>query len=248
MTGMALGLVMAMSSVAQVSGQGTPADVMSQSSLRAQALTAIKRGDYTTAIQAGDALLREYPQDASAARRAGDIFLRAGKVADSVRQFNRYLKMNPGAEPDLWQRGIALFFVGEYAKAADQFVKHREVNPSDVENAAWHFVCVAKRDSFEQAEKELLPAPGDRRIPMSEVFDLLAGGDENEITKAIEALPEGSAEWAEAAFYGDLYRGLYADAKGQADRARRYMDRAASRAPSHYMGDVAKLYAVSLEE
>ena len=209
---------------------------------------AIRKGNYVTAVQAGDALLRQYPKQASAKRLAGDIFLRAGKIKDAVRQFDRYLEMNPSAEPELWQRGIALYFVGEYEKAAEQFEKHREVNENDVENATWHFLCIAKLKSFEDAEEALLPAPGDSRVPMEAVYKLFEGDDPELVTKAIEALPVESKEREEAAFYGDLYRGMYADAKGERQRASRYMERAVARAPSHYMGDVAKLYAAALDE
>jgi lipoprotein NlpI len=240
--------LVANASILPAQEQEKPIDKTSQSSLRAQALVALKNGDYDTAVHAADAMLREYPKDAAALRRAADIFLRAGKPIDSVRLFDKYLKMNPGAEPELWQRGIGLYFIGEYGKAAEQFVLHREANPHDVENAAWHFLCVAKGESFDIAKKGLLPAPGDSRVPMKEIYDMLRTGDEEAITKAIEQLPENTEGREEAAFNGDLYRGLYADAKGDTKKAKEYLDRAANRAPSHYMGDVAKVYSVSIDE
>ncbi len=51
------------------------------SDLRAQALSAIQKGESDTANQSADDMLRMYPNDARAMRLAGDIFLRTGKVA-----------------------------------------------------------------------------------------------------------------------------------------------------------------------
>ena len=35
-------------------------------------------------------------------------------------------------------------YAGRYQDCREQFESHRTVNPDDVENAAWHFLCVAR--------------------------------------------------------------------------------------------------------
>jgi lipoprotein NlpI len=163
-----------------------------------------------------------------------------------VQLFDRYLESEPEEMPGLWQRGIALYFVGDYRRAAKQFEEHRKVNPHDVENAAWHFLCVAKSDSVAAARNLVLPAPNDPRIPMEEVHRMLTSGNTGAVEQRVAGLPEGSKARAEAAFYGDFYLGLYADAGGRRETARAFVSRAAKDAPHHYMGDVARVYAKHL--
>ena len=71
----------------------------------------------------------------------------AGRIAQSVAGFDRVAKIVPDYAPQLWQRGIALYYAGRYKDCRAQFESHRTVNPDDVENAAWHFLCVARAES-----------------------------------------------------------------------------------------------------
>ncbi|NND99392.1 MAG: tetratricopeptide repeat protein [Pirellulaceae bacterium] len=216
--------------------------------LHDNATRALRRGDREAAIAAADQMVKLEHPDAVVYRLVGDIYLRASKPALAVEMFDRYLKKQPQALPELWQRGIALYFAGDYRRAAEQFQVHRRVNPNDVENAAWHFLCVAKAEDFEAAKKNVLPAPNDPRIPMAEVLELLKTGDTQLVIERVGQTPEGSRDRESAQFYGDVYLGLYADAKGNLDRATQWMERAAKDAPRHYMGDVARVYADYLRE
>ncbi len=186
---------------------------------------------------------------ASKAVAEGDRSLRAGDVELAVEKFDRYLELRPDQMPYLWQRGIALYFAGKYDEAVNQFDKHRTVNPNDVENAAWHFLCVAKAKSPETAKAMLLPAPGDRREPMDEVLKMLSSGDTGVVKDQIDAVAKqspGSPASEEAAFYGEFYLGLYADALGDRAAASKHMNVSAKDAPAHYMGDIARVYAAIL--
>ena len=220
---------------------------MSPSELRSQGLKALQEGNNDLAIQVADAIVRQH-QDPRAIRLAADIYLRSGKTEWATRLFNRYAESEPEQIPTLWQRGIALFFTGKYAAAAQQFELHRKVNPNDVENAAWHFLCLAKAKSLAAAKASVLPAPNDPRIPMKEIHALLTSGDTDAINDRVNKTEVGSDERAEAAFYGDFYLALYADAQGQASTALKLMNRAAKDAPRHYMGDIARVYAKHLQK
>lgn len=223
--------------------QNTATDQMSLSSLRVQALKALQKGDNQTAVLSADAMMRQHPDDNRAMRLSADIYLRTGKLEWSARLFDRFVKAEPDAKPEMWQRGIALYFIGDYKRAAEQFEVHRKVNPNDVENAAWHFLCIAKADSFEAATKELLPAPNDSRAPMDEVLQMLKTGDTDSVIARVEEFAADSEARESAEFYGDFYLGLYADAKGNQAEAKKYLDRAADGAEHHYMGDIARVYA-----
>jgi lipoprotein NlpI len=225
---------------------GTSAPDTSTGALRAQSLAALQAGDTEAAIRIADDMVRLYPKDPTSLQRGADIYLRAGKCQTAVEVFDQYLQLQPDQMPYLWQRGIALYFAGDFKEGARQFEAHREVNPEDVENAAWHFLCVAKAESFTKARQMVLPAPNDPRVPMKEVLQMLTSGDSDAVRRKVESLPVGSPPRADAEFYGDLYLGLYADAEGDLEQARRWISRAAEQAPRHYMGDVARVYAKHL--
>lgn len=228
--------------------QVEPAVSVSTSTLRAQGLSALNAGDTAAAIEAADAIIRQNGADSRAVRLAADLYLRAGEVDFAAQMFDRYIEMEPQQMPQLWQRGIALCLSGKYRPAMQQFDAHRRVNPNDVENAAWHFLATAKSHSAEEAKNRLLEAPNDSRAPMAEIWQMLQTGNIDPVNERVNSLPVGSPEREEAAFYADLYLGLYADAMGQTLKARQYLARAAEDAPRHYMGDVARVYAKQLAD
>ncbi len=211
--------------------------------LRAQALSSLNSGNYKAAIEAADAMIRLNGADTRTMRLAADVYLRSGEIDFAVQLFDRFVEMEPKQMPEMWQRGIALYFAGEYEKAAKQFEEHRVVNPYDVENAAWHYLCVSKAFSPDKANKLLLPAPNDARAPMTEIMNMLTTGSVDAINERVNAMTADSASRKEASFYADLYMGLYFDAQGDQKKAREFLARSAKDAPHHYMGDVARVYA-----
>ena len=137
----------------------------------------------------------------------------SGRIAESVAEFDALLRIAPDMAPSLWQRGIALYYAGRYADCRRQFELHRTVNPSDVENAAWHFLCVAKQETPARARDALLPVGPDDRVPMKQIYEMFRGASTPEqVMAAAGKTPRGQ-------FYGLLYTGLYFDATGDAARA-----------------------------
>jgi len=121
------------------------------------------------------------PSAQSPAERPQAVFERAvtdflaGRVAESVVGFDAAAKLDPGQAPEFWQRGIALYYAGRYKDCRLQFESHRTVNPNDVENAAWHFLCVARAESPQAAKRALLPVGPDSRAPMTQVYQMMRG-------------------------------------------------------------------------
>ena len=162
---------------------------------------------------------------------------RAGRIEKSVEGFDRLAKMSPGDAPHLWQRGIALYYAKRFGDCKAQFESHRTVNPNDVENAAWHFLCVARMMPIEKARAALLPVGPDARVPMREVYRMFKG----ELTaEEVKAAAKGNAE---ASFYADLYVGLYCEALGKAGCAREHIEAAARAEEGGYMHMVAEVHA-----
>jgi lipoprotein NlpI len=153
--------------------------------------------------------------------RAIDDFL-AGRVAQSVAGFDRVAAVAPDAMPHLWQRGIALYYVGRYADCRKQFEAHRAVNPDDVENPAWHFLCVARAESPQNARAALLTVGPDQRSPMREIYQMFRGA----LPPA--AVLSAAGATASARFFAELYVGLYYEATGETEQAVRHLNAAAS--------------------
>jgi lipoprotein NlpI len=169
--------------------------------------------------------------------RAIDDFL-AGRLNESVAGFDRVAALAPEAAPQLWQRGIALYYIGRYQDCRAQFEAHRTVNPNDVENPAWHFICVAKAESPAKARAALLPVGPDQRSPMRQIYQMFRG------TIAPEAILFAGNDDPSARFFAELYVGLYYDALGNTSRATQHLRNAAATryANAGYMHRVAQLH------
>ena len=176
----------------------------------------------------------------------GTVLLRLGRIADSLGAFESAIDADPGALPYLWQRGIAQFYDGQFEECAQQFVSHQTVNPNDVENAAWHFLCVAADDGVDRARESLLPVGRDPRIPMDEIYELFAGrGSVEQVLDSASRGPEDIQ--ADHLFYAHLYLGLLAQASGDEQRALGHYREANSKKFPYVMGDVARVALSRLE-
>jgi lipoprotein NlpI len=170
--------------------------------------------------------------------RAVDDF-HAGRIAESAKGFDEVVRLAPAQAPQLWQRGIALYYAGRYAECRKQFESHRTVNPNDVENAAWHFLCVARAESPANAKAALLPVGPDTRVPMREVYEMFRG------SMTPQQVVAKASDDVEAQFYAHLYVGLYQEAMGNKEAALRSIRIAADEryAVGGYMHSVARVHA-----
>lgn len=217
--------------------------------LREAGFVALAKRDSEKVISTADALIQNHASDSSAWRLAGDLYLRAGDYKKAIVQFKRYIERHPEHEAELWQHGIALAFDGQFDEGRKLFELHRTVNPNDVENALWHFYCVAKSSSVEKARSGLLPAPGDRRAPMEELLQLYRGeADEAAVRTAIDQWPKGTRNHDSAVFYGELYLAMHADSMGDRKRAIELAEKAATAKEVNYMTDVGRIYYFALRD
>jgi lipoprotein NlpI len=208
-------------------------------------VTALSERKNEAAEAAFTECLKLDPNRADALDRRGDARLRLGKFQDAVDDFDAYLKLKPKDGPQHWRRGIALYYAGKYAEGAKQFESHKEVNPEDVENAAWHFLCVARDKGIEAARKGLIPVKKDVRVPMAEVQKLFAGtATPDDVLSATGKIPAKTAEGIAARFYANLYVGLYYEATGATKKAKEHITTAAEKYENDgYMWDVAAAHA-----
>jgi lipoprotein NlpI len=174
---------------------------------------------------------------------------RLGKFDDAIADFDMVIKLVPSREPEHWQRGIVYYYAKRFAEGKKQFELHQTVNPRDVENAVWHFLCTARLSGLDAARASLIPITGDARVPMTQVQSLFAGkATPQDVLKAAEAGEPRSPVRASQLFYAHLYLGLYYEAAGDDLKCREHIQKAVNEFPSDsLMGDVARVHAQVLK-
>ena len=215
------------------------------------------RGRFYEAEKEHARAIADFSQVLKLDRTASDVYQRRGSehfkmshVPQSIGDFDRYLELVPKQKPYHWQRGIALYYDGRYDDGRRQFELHQTVNANDVENAVWHYLCVARLAGEEKARASLIKIKQDSLVPMMAVYALFGGKAKPEdvlaVAKAGAAFPE---QLKRQLFYANFYIGLYYEAAGRDDLARDYISRAVPQAlPADYMGDVARVHAEILSK
>jgi lipoprotein NlpI len=192
------------------------------------------------AAKAFTALIALDPTSAVAYDRRGDAYLKSGRFREAIADFDKFLELRPKLAPDHWRRGIALYYAGKFDEGRRQFDLHRTVNPEDVENSAWHYLCNARAASPRKAREELIPVTKDARVPMKQVLELFAGKIKpaDVLAAAEDAKLKGEA-LTEARFYANQYVALYYESEGDSARALEHLSTAVEKYKiGHYMWDV----------
>jgi lipoprotein NlpI len=207
-------------------------------------------GDPKAAIADLTAGIALDPKIARAYDVRGGAYFKLGQVKVSLSDFDKQIELAPTSKENHWRRGISLYYLRKYAEGAEQFALGRRVYKDDVENAFWHWLCLARSEGVEAAKKSLLPIGRDQRPPMMTVLEVLHGkAMPEDILKECEKLKDNPAEYSIAKFYGHLYLGLYYEGIGKNDKVQENLELAAGKyLDKQYMGDVAKVHLQLLKE
>jgi lipoprotein NlpI len=201
------------------------------------------------AVNAFREVLQLNPKAVAVHDRLGDALLKLGRFDEAIAEFREFLKANPKFTPDHWRLGIALYYAGKFDEGRKQFDLHRTVNPEDVENSAWHYLCNARATSPKKAREDLIPVTKDARVPMKQVLELFAGKlKPQEVLDAAEkAKLEGEA-LKEARFYANLYVALYYESEGDTKKTLEHLTTAVEKYKiGHYMWDVGDAHLKMLK-
>lgn len=203
------------------------------------------KGDHQAAVEDYTEVLKLTPDAAGVYQRRGTEQFKLGKITESIADFDKFISLAPGQEPHHWQRGISYYYAGRFEDGRKQFESHQNVNQNDVENAVWHFLCVARKEGVAKARESLIKIENDRRIPMMQIYALYAGkGTVDDVMQAARAGTPGPGELNYRLFYANLYLGLYYEANGNERMAKDHLTKAARDYQlDHYMWDVAKVHA-----
>lgn len=222
-------------------------DRVKKAKLVQQAQTALTDGKIDEAIGFLDEAVAAFPRDVALLQYRGETLFRNNRIESSVKDFDRVVDLSPASRASNWQRGIALYYAGRYQDGADQFEEHHRVNPDDVENTFWFYLCLVKAQGEEAAKKKIIPSRGDAREPLMDIYRLVQGKTTpQDVVKVIEASP--SSRQQEAEFYGYLYLGLWADLHNDPKKAIEYLEKSLKANDSGYMADVGKVHLKQLQD
>ena len=180
---------------------------------------------------------------------------RQGDIAGSVKDFDRYVELAPRREPSQWERGITLYYAGEYARGAKQFELYQTFDNRDVENSVWRYLCLARDQGVDKARATMLPIEGDRRVPMMTIYELYRGKKTpDDVLADARAGNPAPDILAGRLFYAHLYLGLYYEAEGNQTNAHKHINLAADKSlrtkpgVNSYMWAVADVHAKRLKQ
>ena len=198
--------------------------------------------DYRQALRRSRELAAEA---ATAFDLRGAEHFKKGRFKASVADFDQAVELDPERKPWHWRRGISYYYTGQFVEGQKQFEGYQTVDDNDDENAAWRYLCMARKHGVEKARKTILRIGDDRRVPMRQIYELYAGrlkpGDV--LAAATNGRPS-PPELNQRLFYAHLYLGLYHEVHGKKDLAKKHLVRAADEHRiGHYMWDVARVHA-----
>jgi lipoprotein NlpI len=199
---------------------------------------AIKDFDQTIALK---------PRAEDAYNHRGSEYLKLGKFDLAIKDFDKFLEFRPAQEPHHWRRGIAYYYAGKYDLGAKQFEAYRRVDDTDMENAIWHFLCVARSSDVVNARKHILPCRADSRVAMTYLYSMCQSSTPVQVMDrlftVIKEKNPTAEELKERMFYSYLYVGLYYDVTGQKKVALEWVSKAvADYKIGHYMWDIAVVH------
>jgi lipoprotein NlpI len=206
------------------------------------------RGDIDQAIGVLTEVITKNPKQTLAYYLRGRENFRAGKIKESVSDLDKHVELataqDPKAETRQWERGISYYYAGEFEKGAKQFELYQTFHDQDVENSTWRYLCVARKDGVEKARQNLLPISDDRRVPMMQIYDLYRGKlKPADVLAAAEAGEPTKEALNRQLFYAHLYIGLWYEAAGEIELAKKHILESEKHKIGHYMWDVAHVHA-----
>ena len=206
-------------------------------------VAAADAGDYKKAADLLTKAIAADPRLAKAYNTRGQVYFKLGKFSESLADFDKYLDLEPGEKNGHWMRGITCYYAGKFEEGRKQFEGYEKVDVNDVENAVWHFLCVARKDGLPKARQGLLKIGKDRRVPMTEVYELFAGKlKPDDVVKAAKTPGASQDLLNRQLFYAHLYLGLYYEVEGDQKNALENLEEAVQHRVGHYMWDVARVH------
>ncbi len=216
--------------------------------LERMALADFRDGNYNKTVEQAQEIIKQNPKSLEALMLMGDASFMMGNMPQSIDSFDRAIELEPRLKPQLWQRGLALYYADRFKDGQEQFESHQSYNSQDVENAVWHLLCASQVSGLEKAREQFIPITQDKRVPMNEIHQLFGGvGNVEAVFAAAETTPALGRNKAVQMYYAHLYAGLYYDMIGNRQKSIAEMKEAAKINPLRkdlLMGRVADVHLI----
>lgn len=139
----------------------------------------------------------------------GDVAFFLGDFPAALADYDAMITFQPALRSEHWRRGLALYYVGQFAEGAEQFAACAQMDQSDRENGVWRYFCQRRQYDADRARAELLPYTRADRDPLPDVYALLQGKmPATDLTRRIEERKLAPNDHAAQMFYAELYLGM----------------------------------------
>lgn len=171
-----------------------------------------------------------------------EILFRLGRFSESVADYGVAARGGePHDEDSCWERGLALYYAGDYAGGAAQFGRYHSVGATDVENGLWHFLCLAEAEGVEKERGALLNYTRMREAPFPALWALYRGeGSVEAVLASAESGSNGEDERGRRLFYAYYYVGKYYEAMKDFPKAREHVSKALAQSLPYFMDACAR--------
>ncbi|HAA28857.1 MAG TPA: hypothetical protein DCE56_15695 [Cyanobacteria bacterium UBA8553] len=183
-------------------------------------------------------VIHSHPHDPQGYVRRGMVKFKLAQIDESITDFDRAESIAPHLSPYLWQRGLSYYYAERFEEGAQQFELDLTVNPQDVEETVWRYLCITQFKGVSEAQNSLLVVRNDPRLVMRCVYELFAGNCTTD-----DAIAAGQKEGRRGRFYSHLYVGLYYEAQEEVERSRKHIIKAVHEYPlDDYMWHLASVH------
>lgn len=168
--------------------------------------------------------------------RAGVLF-RLDRFEDALKDYDMAARFGrPHGDDSCWERGLALYYAGDFRGGKEQFYRYHRVGPLDIENGLWRFLCLAEEEGIEKAREAILDYPQKVRKPFPALLDLyLERGSAEAVVEQAKQGTSSARQLTTNLFYAHYYIGKYYEIIGDEERALTHVREALKHGISHFM-------------
>ena len=196
---------------------------------------ALRRQRLEQALEQLNGLITDTPSR-SHHERAGVLF-RMDRFEEAVKDYDIAVRFGrPHGENSCWERGLALYYAGDFRGGKEQFYRYHRVGPLDIENGLWRFLCIAEEEGIEKAREAILDYPRKVRKPFPALLDLYLGrGNADAVLEQAQKGASSARARTTNLFYAHYYLGKYQEITGEEERALVQMREALNHTIPHFM-------------
>lgn len=182
--------------------------------------------------------------------RRAEVQFRLGRFHEALRDYDKAIRFGwPHDGNSCWERGLALYYAGDFAGGGEQFALYHRVGSLDIENGIWRFLCTAEAEGIAKARETIFEYPRKVRKPFPALLALyLDRGSASAVLEEARRDVSSAEELLTNLFYAHYYLGKYFAIVDQETRALSHLQKALEHRIPHFMYACAEIDAKRLED